>query len=158
MVPRVSQCNPWYIINGLAPRWRWDIKLTYSYFPYPAVPLFLTFTGPQHDQLFSLPVAAVTDQDDANKEKNKTKRIHAWDKWCTSLWSIGFRSDVFLEGLSHCQRKIVLVDFAQAVRQAGFLQRPKKRLIAAKVRYTIGYLSQIFKAALIDKLRREPYG
>ena len=51
-----------------------------------------------------------------------------------------------------------MVAFKEAVRQAGFLQVPKKILVAVTVIDTIGYLSQAFKEALKDDPRRDPDG
>ena len=51
-----------------------------------------------------------------------------------------------------------MVAFTQSIRQANFLKEPKKRLVVATVRYTIGYLYQAFEAALRDDPRRDPYG
>ena len=51
-----------------------------------------------------------------------------------------------------------MVAFAQAVRKAEFSQGPKKILVAATVRDTIGYLSQAFEAALRAYTIRETYG
>ena len=137
MVPQVSQYYPRYIIKGLAPQLKSDTKLTHSYFIYLASTLFLNVTGPQRDWLFSLICATVTSQ--ANTSK-------------------GLISVVFLDGFSHCKIKLVLVAFTQAVRETEFLQGPKKRLVAVTVRYTIGYLSQAFKAYLRDNPRRDPDG
>ena len=71
---------------------------------------------------------------------------------------IGFRSDVFLDRFSICERKIVLVTFAQAVKQAEFVKGPKKILVAETVIDTAGCLSQAFKANLRYDWRIEPYG
>ena len=49
-----------------------------------------------------------------------------------------------------------MVAFAQYFRLDEFSQGPKKTLVAAKVRDTIGYLSQAFEAALRDDPRRNP--
>ena len=120
MVPRVSQCHPWYIIKWLAYRWRWYTKLTHSYFPYLAAPLFSTVTGPQRHWIFSLIGAAITYQGNLNVDQTKSKRIHAWDKWCKFLRSISLRRDVFLDGFSRWQRQLVLVTFSEDARQAAF--------------------------------------
>ena len=157
MVSRVRQRHPQYIIKGLSPRWRRDTKITHSYFTYPAAPLFSTFTGPQRDRLFSLIGDAVTSQSNANVDKSKAKHISAWDKWCNVLWSIGLIRNVFLDGFSCWQRQLVLFDFTQAFRQAGFFQRPKKTLVASTVRDTVEYLPQAFKAYLKYDQIRYPY-
>ena len=63
-----------------------------------------------------------------------------------------------MDGFSRWQKQLVLVAFTQAFRQAEFSQGPKKRLVAATVRDTIGYISQAFKAALRDDPKRDPDG
>ena len=158
MVPWVNQCHPRYIMKVLAPRWLWDTKFPHLYFTYASAPLFSTITGPQIYRLFSLLGASVTAQSNANVDETKSKRIRAWDKWCKLLQSTGLRSDVFLDGFFRWKIHIVLVAFTQAVRQAEFLQGPKKRLVAATFRYTVGYLYQSFMADLRYYPKRDPYG
>ena len=72
--------------------------------------------------------------------------------------SIGLRSNVFVDVFRCWKRKLFLVAFTQDVRQAEFSQGPKKRLVAATVRDTVGCLSHPFKADLRDDLRRDPNG
>ena len=158
MVPWVSLCQPQYIIKVLAPRWRWDTKLTHSSFPYLAAPLFSTVTGPQRGWLFSLLGAAVTSQANANADETKSKRICSWYKCCKFLQSIGLRSDFFLDRFSCWQRQLVLIAFEKDVRQAEFSQVPKKILVAATFRDTIGYISKAFNASLRCYPRRDPDG
>ena len=63
-----------------------------------------------------------------------------------------------MDGLILWKRQLVLVAFAQAVRKAEFSQGPKKILVAATVRDTIGYLSQTSNSVLRDNLRRDQDG
>ena len=63
-----------------------------------------------------------------------------------------------MDGFSCWKRQLFFVAFAQDVRQAEFSQGPKKRLVVATFRDTVGYLSQSIKAYLRDDLRRDPYG
>ena len=51
-----------------------------------------------------------------------------------------------------------MVAFTKTVGQAEFSQVPEKRLIAATVRDTVGYISQAFRADLRGNPRRDPDG
>ena len=102
--------------------------------------------------------AAVTSQANVNVDETKAYHIRVWVKWCKFLQSTSLRSDVFLDGFSRWKIQLVLFAFTQAVRTTKFLQGPKKKLVSATVRDTVGYLSQAFKEALRDDGRRDPYG
>ena len=61
-----------------------------------------------------------------------------------------------MEKFSRWQIQLVLVALAQAVRQAEFLQVPKKRMVATTVRDTIGYLSQTCKGIFKRRFEKRP--
>ena len=84
-------------------------------------------------------------------DETKAKRlrtVRSWRRhWCEFLPSIGITGDVFLDEFSTWQRQHILVAFAQSIQNyCGKSNQRRAWLQAGTVKYSIGYLSQAFKA------------
>lgn len=95
-------------------------------------------------------------------DETKAKRLRSWRRhWCEFLPSIGITGDVFLDEFSTWQRQLILVAFAQSIRNADYCGKSNQRrawLQAGTVKYSIGYLSQAFKAVQQPDPRRDAGG
>ena len=158
MVPRASQCHTQYIIKGLAPQWRWDTKLTHSYFPYPAAPLFQLSQVPSAINYILCSVMQSLPQTTQMWTKPKPIGFAIGINVVSSCNQYALEVISLWTDLAIDKDNLSWLPSHKPSEKPNFSLGPKKRLVAELFRDTIGYLSQTSNSVLRDNLIRDQDG